>query len=61
MQQLELFLPAVCCAYCGVASYEPVYVVKHFGRHTTQFAFCTQQHAEEYYVERQREIREAGL
>lgn len=56
-QQLELFLPAVCCAYCGKASYEPVWVVKNFVLHTSQFAFCTQDHAEKYYLEQMQRIR----
>lgn len=59
--QLELFLLAVHCAYCGKANYEPVYVVKHMGTITMQYAFCNQDHADHYYTERQQDMREAGL
>lgn len=60
-QQLELFLPAVHCAFCGKPNYEPVYVVRHFGTISLQFAFCNQDHANAYYVERLQNMRGSGL
>lgn len=55
--QLELFLPEVRCDECGIVTYEPVWVVRHVGRATVQFAFCCQDHANEYYLKRNHNIR----
>lgn len=53
--QLELFAPAVRCQHCGKPTYSPHYETRHIGRSTTQFAFCNQAHAVEYYLAKQRE------
>ena len=55
--QLELFLPTVKCDECGKETYDPVWVVRHVGHSTVQFAFCCQDHANAFYMKRNHTIR----
>lgn len=54
--QPELFAPAVKCRFCGKATYSPFYAVKHYGTITVQLPFCNEREANEYYLERLREV-----
>ena len=51
-------LPPVPCLHCHKIATKPHYVVKHFGRHTEQMAFCDELCHELYYMNR---LRERGL
>jgi hypothetical protein len=54
--QLELDLqPPITCTHCRQVVPQPFWVVKHFGRVTSQLPFCSEEHANEYYLERLRE------
>lgn len=55
--QLELFLPAIKCDECGITTYNPVWVVRHIGHSTAQFAFCSQEHANDFYMKRNHSIK----
>ena len=60
--QLELDIPPqiplLRCQYCGAELPQPFFVTKHHGRHTMQYAFCDEQHANEFYLEH---LRRSGL
>lgn len=55
--QLELFLPEVKCDECGKVTWEPVWVVRHICRSTVQYAFCCQEHANDFYTKRNHAIK----
>jgi hypothetical protein len=58
--QLDLFPPDVLCEYehCRKVVPQPFYVVKHFGRMTSQLPFCNETCANEFYLNR---LRESGV
>jgi hypothetical protein len=58
-QQLELPFPVPAqCEYCLKATYQPHFVVKHFGHHTQQMAFCDELCEQSHYLTK---LRESGV
>lgn len=46
--------PKIRCLHCHEEVPQPFFVVKHFGYITHEFAFCNEEHANEYYLEKLR-------
>lgn len=54
--QLELDLqPPITCTHCRQVVPQPFWVVKHFGRVTSQLPFCSEAEANEHYLNKLRE------
>lgn len=51
-------LPPVQCLHCHKTAHKPHYVVKHFGQHTKQMAFCDELCHQLHYLQH---LRSAGL
>ncbi len=52
------FIADVQCNHCHQVVPQPFFVVKHFGRMTSQFAFCDEKCANAFYLDR---LRKSGL
>lgn len=38
------------CQYCKQYTIDPLWVTRHIGRGTMQYAFCTLDHANKFYI-----------
>lgn len=47
----------IMCQHCGQYTTTPLWVNKHIGKGTSQFAFCNEDHANAFYLNRLNNIR----
>ncbi len=57
-QPFTRFTKPIMCQQCGQFTTTPHWEVKEVGRSTKQFAFCHQEHANDYYLA---QLRGSGL
>lgn len=44
------FKKPIMCQYCKQYTIDPLWVNRHIGRHTMQYAFCNLDHANKWYI-----------
>ena len=57
-QPFTRFTKPIMCQHCGQYTTTPHWVTKEHGRSTQQYAFCNQEHADDFYLNR---LRGSGL